>query len=86
MQLAVLLQSFDREYLAAVGLHGKHGARLDGATIDYDRARAAVAGVATDVRSREPKHSRMKWTSSSRGSISAWALDPVTLTLILAIA
>ena len=36
--------------VGAVGLDGEHRARLDGPSVDMDGARAALAGVAADVR------------------------------------
>ena len=41
--------------LAAVGLDGEHRARLGALAIDVDGARAAVAGVAADVRAGQPE-------------------------------
>src|SRR5690242_8388694 len=49
MELAALLQAFDRGDLAAVRLHGEHGARLHRLAVQVHRAGAAVAGVAADV-------------------------------------
>ncbi len=51
MQFAVLFESFDSHDAAPVSLHGECSARLDRAAVHHDRARAAVARVATDVRS-----------------------------------
>lgn len=41
--------TFDRPNRSAIRLDGKHGARLDCATIDNDGACSAVSGVAPDV-------------------------------------
>src|SRR5690349_466280 len=49
MQLPALLQAFDRGDLAAVRLHGEHGARLHRLAVEVHGAGAAVAGVAADV-------------------------------------
>src|SRR5438067_837479 len=53
MQLAVLRQALDRGDLRAVGLDSEHGARLDGLSVDHDRARSARGRVAADVRPGE---------------------------------
>ena len=49
VELAVLLQALDGRDLAAVGLHGEHGAGLHGHAVEQHRAGAAVGGVAADV-------------------------------------
>ena len=41
-------EALDRGDLAAVGLHGQHGAALHALAVEIDRAGAAVAGVAAD--------------------------------------
>src|SRR5580704_74993 len=46
MQLAILHQAFHGEQFAAIGLHGKHGARFDCLAVEKDGARAAMGGVA----------------------------------------
>src|SRR5262249_1592062 len=53
MELAVLLQPFDGRDLPAVRLHRQHGAGLHRRPVQQHRARAAVRGVAADVRARE---------------------------------
>ena len=50
VQLTVLRESFDRGDLGALGLHGEDRAGLGAAAVDEDRAGAALAGVAADVR------------------------------------
>ena len=55
VELAVLLQPLDGHDLAAVGLHGQHGARLHGHAVEQHRAGAAVGGVAADVGAGEPE-------------------------------
>src|ERR1700694_2522565 len=55
MQLAVRSETFDRDHGRAVGLNGQDRARLDRLAIDEDRARAALAGIAADVRAGEPE-------------------------------
>jgi hypothetical protein len=55
IQLAVALEALDGHDLAAVGLHGQDGARLDGHAVEQHRARAAVRGVAADVRAGQPQ-------------------------------
>src|SRR5260370_30932461 len=55
MQLAVLLEPFHGHEAPAVGLHGKHRARLHGTALPQHGARAAVRGVAPDVRPRQPQ-------------------------------
>ena len=48
-------QPLDRRHLGAVGLHGEHQARARGLAVDQDRARAADAVLASDVRAGEPE-------------------------------
>ena len=50
MQRAVAAQPFDGRNRAAVGLDGETGARPDGDSVEEDRARAALARVAADLR------------------------------------
>src|SRR5215831_12827995 len=50
VELASLLQSLDRGDARAVGLHRENGAGLDRVAVEVDRARAAVRGVAADMR------------------------------------
>src|SRR5271167_1826529 len=50
MKLAIFRQAFNREYLAAIGLKGKNGARLHALAVEQHSASAAIAGVASDVR------------------------------------
>jgi hypothetical protein len=54
-QLAVGSQALDRRQLAAVSLDGEHRARLHGAVVHENGARAALAGVTPDVRARQAK-------------------------------
>src|SRR3984957_9103001 len=54
MELAVLHQAFHREEFATVCLHGEHGARFHGFSIQHHGAGAAMGGVTTDVCTREP--------------------------------
>src|SRR5256885_5147688 len=56
MELAALLQPLDRGDLGAVGLHGEHRARLHRVAVEDHGARAAVRGVAADVRARHAEH------------------------------
>ena len=51
MQLAAPGEALDGRHLAPVGLHGEHGAGLDGLAVEQHGARAARRGVAADVRS-----------------------------------
>src|SRR5450755_3055042 len=53
VQLAVLLQAFDRLDLAAVGLDRQHRARLDRIAVQQNRAGATVRGITPDVGARE---------------------------------
>jgi hypothetical protein len=53
MELTVLGQTFDRRHFGAIGLNRQHGARLDALTIEQDNAGAALAGVASDMRTRQ---------------------------------
>src|SRR5439155_2846609 len=48
-------QTFDRGDASTVDLDCEQGARLDGPIVEEDRARPALAGVATDVRTRQPQ-------------------------------
>ena len=52
-QLTVGGEALDRRDLRALGLNGEHHAALHGLAVHVHRARAAVAGVAADVRSGE---------------------------------
>src|SRR5258708_3077213 len=56
MELAALLQALDRRDLRAIGLHREHGARFHRVAVQNHRARAAVRGIAADVRARHPEH------------------------------
>src|SRR2546429_6019021 len=56
--------SFDGAHLAALGLHGQHGAGLDGVAVDDDGAGPALAGVAAHI---DRKSTRL---NSSHGYIS----------------
>src|SRR5262249_55618601 len=42
--------AFDGEEIAALRLHGEHGAGFDRSAVEIDRAGAAMAGVAADMR------------------------------------
>src|SRR5207249_8067112 len=53
VQLAVLRQSLDRHDVGAVRLDREEGAGFDGLTVHQNRAGAALAGVAADVRPGE---------------------------------
>ncbi len=55
VQLAVLGQALDRRQAAALGLDGEHGAALDRLAVDQDRARAALARIASDMSACEPQ-------------------------------
>ena len=44
--------------LVPVGLHGKHGARLDGLVVQMDGAGPALAGVAAHMRAGQAEVSR----------------------------
>ena len=55
VHLAVACKPFDRGDLAAVGLMGEDRAALHSAPVEEDGARAALARVAADVRSRQPE-------------------------------
>src|SRR5216683_6378315 len=50
---AVLLQTFDGFDLTAIRLDREQGARLDVLTVENDRARPAVRGVAANMRARQ---------------------------------
>src|SRR5579859_1818490 len=51
VQLIAVGHALDGREVAAVGLDGEHRAALDRLAVHVDRARAALAGVAADVRS-----------------------------------
>src|SRR5881396_236781 len=51
----VLGGTLDRSNLAAVGLDREHGARLDGAAVEEDGARAAMTRITTDMGARQPE-------------------------------
>ena len=53
MKLPVLHQAFHRHQFTAVGLDREHGARFDCFPIEDNRARPAVSGVATYVRTSQ---------------------------------
>jgi hypothetical protein len=55
VQFAVFRQPFDRGDVLAFGLHGKHVAGFDRAAVQMNRARAALRGIAADVRSCQPQ-------------------------------
>src|SRR5215468_51461 len=55
MELAVLLEPLHRHDLPAVGLHSEYRAGLHGPAVEENGAGAAVAGIAADVRTCEPK-------------------------------
>src|SRR5262245_42499093 len=55
VELAALRQALDRGDLGALGLDREHRAGLDRLAVDVDGARAALAGIAADVRSGEPE-------------------------------
>jgi hypothetical protein len=53
VEFAVLRKPLDRDDRGAVGLNREQGARLGASAVDEDRAGAALAGVAADVRARQ---------------------------------
>src|SRR3954462_8325549 len=55
VELSVLLEPLDGGDLAPVGLHREERARLHRLSVEQHGARAAMARVATDVRSRHPQ-------------------------------
>jgi hypothetical protein len=60
MQIAVLGQAFDRGDLAAVRLHGEHGARFHRLSIHQHGARAALARVTAEGGSRQAERLAQK--------------------------
>jgi hypothetical protein len=56
MEVAVSCHTFDGENLVPVRLHRKRGARFDRLAIKQHRARAAIGGVATDMRPRQRQY------------------------------
>jgi len=50
VQFLALREAFDRDDVGPARLHRQHRARLDGAAVDVDRAAAALARIAPDVR------------------------------------
>ena len=71
MQFAVRRDALDRSKLAAICLHCKQGTRLYRFPIQKDGACAAVCCIASDMCACRRRTSRIKWTSSRRGSTSA---------------
>ena len=67
MQRIAARQTLDRDQRGAVGLHREHQAG-SAASVAHDRAGAADAVLASDMRPRQPKFSRRKSTRSLRGS------------------
>src|SRR5262249_11376422 len=55
MKLPVSLESFHGQHVTAVGLNRKHRTGLHRASIQNHRTSSAVAGVTTDVSSRQPE-------------------------------
>src|SRR5215210_746563 len=55
VQLAVRGETLDRRDLAAVGLDGKDGARLHGASVEVNGASPAGRRITADLRPREPE-------------------------------
>src|SRR5262249_46486364 len=49
MQFAILLQAFNSHDLAAIRLHGKHGAGLGGFAIDEDSAGSTAGRITANV-------------------------------------
>ena len=56
MKLAVFGHAFDGHDVRSVRLDCKHRARFHGKAVRQDRARAADAGFASDVRARQFRH------------------------------
>src|ERR671939_922110 len=56
MQLAIAGQTFDGQDLGAIGLYGQDGAGLDRQAVHDHGARAALRGVAADMRARQANH------------------------------
>ncbi len=55
VQLAVFGHALDRLQVLALGLDGEHRAALHRLAVDQDRAGAALARVAADVRAGQPQ-------------------------------
>src|SRR5260370_33629087 len=55
MQLAVGGHAFDRGQVPTLSLDREHRAALDGLAVDQDRARAALARVASDMSAGEAR-------------------------------
>src|SRR5256886_16464475 len=55
VQLAIFGHALDRRQALALGLDGEHRAALHRLAVDVDRAGAALAGIAADVRACEPE-------------------------------
>jgi hypothetical protein len=53
MKLTIDPQSFDCQHLSAIRLEGEQRARLHGSSVEHHSTRAAIAGVAPDVRTGE---------------------------------
>ncbi len=60
IELAVARQAFHGHDVRAVGLHGEHGAALDGLAVQLHGARAAERGFAAHVRTRQARNFAQK--------------------------
>ena len=55
MQGLALGEPFNRDNIRALSLRRQHGAGFDGAAIEMHRATAALAGIATNMGTRQPQ-------------------------------
>jgi hypothetical protein len=79
MQLAVLFESFDCSYRAAICLHSESSTRLDGPAVDHDCARPAVTRIAADVSSSKPQSLTEKMDQEQSGFDFSSVFDAVDI-------
>ena len=80
MQFAILRQAFDGGDFVAVGAKGGNQAAMNGDAVEPDRARAAVAGVAS-LLDAEPSHLAQESSQALSGPRlfrDSFAVDEVT--------
>jgi hypothetical protein len=81
-ELARIRKPFDRLDVAAVCLHGEHQAAAHDLAVHAQRARAADAVLATDVRAREAKLLAQKIDEVQARSDAALTSTPLTVSVV----
>jgi hypothetical protein len=66
-------------HLGALGLHGQHGAGLDGLAIDQHRAGSALAGIAAHMGARQAQLFTQRLHQQGIGGTSMLAARPLTV-------